>query len=309
MTRFSRDGGRDTFSREVKQELCRTAISGKSEAFWEAYALHHLLATSRGPEDTTLSAEPYVLRRLLGLVKHSGGAKLSLARSPGVSKANSTRYQIAARIEPKNWDPSTRPLFENKECRRAYLRGAFIARGSIISPVSGHHLEFALHNRKDASFIKSLLEREGFKPGLVKRRSCWVVYIKDGDSISDLLKLLGSTQCVLEYENARAKKSLKSSVQRLVNMDRANVSRSVEASMRQIEEIRFIEENMGLFKLPEALRELAYLRLENPDMSMEELGESLNPPISKSAVNHRFRRISEISKKLRARLQDGQQEQ
>jgi DNA-binding protein WhiA len=114
------------------------------------------------------------------------------------------------------------------------------------------------------------------------------------------LKTVGATKSVFDYENIRVQKSLKSSVQRLVNMDRANVGRSVEASLRQVEDIRVIDEEQGLSTLPPALRELARLRMENPDMSMEELGQALAKPASKSAVNHRFRRIAALADDMRS---------
>ncbi len=153
--------------------------------------------------------------------------------------------------------------------------------------------------RKDALLVRSLLSKENLRCGLVERRSAWVAYLKDGDDISEFLKAVGATATVLEYEDVRVMKSVKSSVQRLVNMDRANVGRSVEASLRQLEDIRLIDEERGLSSLSPALRELAQLRVENPDMSMEELGLALREPASKSAVNHRFRRLSEIAGRTR----------
>jgi len=157
----------------------------------------------------------------------------------------------------------------------------------------------ALPARKDALFVRSLLSKEGLRAGLVVRRSNWVVYLKDGDDITGFLTAVGANKSVLDYENVRAQKSLKSSVQRLVNMDRANVSRSVEASLKQLQDIRLIDEERGLSTLPAALRELARLRMENPDMSMEELGQALSVPASKSAVNHRFRRLAQIAEEIR----------
>ncbi len=174
-----------------------------------------------------------------------------------------------------------------------------MSRGSVSSPTRTHHLEMALPARKDALFVRSLLAREELRGGLVQRRSSWVVYLKDGDEISGFLTAVGASRSVLDYENVRARKSLKSSVQRLVNMDRANVGRSVEASIRQLEDIRLIDEERGLTALPPALREVARLRIQNPDMSMEELGQALTTPVSKSAVNHRMRRLAEMAQDIR----------
>jgi len=192
-------------------------------------------------------------------------------------------------------------LEANAELRRSFLRGAFLAKGYISSPNRDHHLEIALPLEKDALLVKSLLRKEGLNPGIVPRRSGWVVYLKDSDEITQLLKALGASRAVLEYENVRVQKELKASVQRLVNMDGANVSRTVNAAFTQVQDILVIDSEMGLGRLPKALRELAMLRLENPDLSMEELGKLLTPPASKSAVNHRFRRIAKIARDLKTR--------
>jgi hypothetical protein len=130
-----------------------------------------------------------------------------------------------------------------------------------------------------------------------------VVYLKDAGEICDLLKLMGASRAVFEYENVRVTKSLKSSVQRLVNMDEANVSRTVEAALRQTADIRLIDMEEGLIHLAPALNKLARLRLEHPGASMEDLGLMMVPPISKSAVNHRFRRLAKIASDLRAEME------
>ena len=130
-----------------------------------------------------------------------------------------------------------------------------------------------------------------------------MVYLKDAGEICDLLKLMGASRAVFEYENVRVTKSLKSSVQRLVNMDEANVSRTVEAALRQTADIRLIDMEEGLIHLAPALNKLARLRLEHPGASMEDLGLMMVPPISKSAVNHRFRRLAKIASDLRAEME------
>jgi len=289
----------DTFSRTVKDELARVPVDGHSAAYWEAVALRRFLPTRSNESDGTFSAEPFILRRLFYLMRQGSGVRPTMfGASPG------TRHQARGRLPPpskgENPEPPLEAVKGNPNCRRAFLRGVFLARGSVSSPVRTHHLEMALPARKDAVFIRSLLSREELGGGLIQRRSNWVVYLKDGDEISDFLTALGASKSVLDYQNVRAQKSLKISVQRLVNMDRANVGRSVEAALKQLEDIRVIDEEKGLRSLPPALRELARLRVENPDMSMEELGQALSRPTSKSAVNHRFRRIAEIAQNVRS---------
>jgi len=290
----------DTFSRTVKEELARVPVKGHSQAYWEAFALRKFLpARSRNAADGSFSAEPFVIRRLYYLMKQGSGVQASISRAiAGNRRRTGGRILPAKPGEPAG--PSLGRLKESAACRRGFLRGVFLARGSVASPARAHHLEIALPARKDALLVRSLLSKEELRCGLVGRRSAWVVYLKDGDDIAEFLKAAGATASVLKYEDMRARKSLKNSVQRLVNMDRANVGRSVEASLRQLEDIRLIDEEKGLRRLSPALRELARLRVENPDMSMEELGQTLARPASKSAVNHRFRRIAEIAAGIRA---------
>jgi hypothetical protein len=290
----------DTFSRTVKEELARTPVRGRSQAYWEAVALRRFLPRRvKGASDGSFEAEPFLIRRLYYLKKHGSGAQPSVFGTvPG------NRRRARGRIAPSSDGPAGPPpgrLRESASSRRGFLRGVFLARGSVSSPTRAHHLEMAMRARKDALLVRSLLSKEGLRSGVVERRSAWVVYLKHGDDVAEFLKAVGATVSVLEYEDVRVMKSVKSSVQRLVNMDRANVGRSVEASLRQLEDIRLIDEARGLGSLPPALRELARLRVENPDMSMEELGFALKAPASKSAVNHRFRRIAKIADELRRR--------
>jgi len=288
----------DTFSRTVKEELARVPVDGHSTAYWEAAALRRFLPARSKDGDGTFTAEPFVLRRLFYLMKQGSGVRPTVI-GPSQRGKRQARGKIPPPAQGDPAEPSLTAIRNNPSSRRAFLRGVFLARGSVSSPTRTHHLEVALPARKDALFVRSLMAKEGFRAGLVQRRSNWVVYLKDGDDITGFLTAVGASKSVLDYENVRAQKSLKSSVQRLVNMDRANVSRSVEASLKQLQDIRLIDEERGLATLPAALRELARLRMENPDMSMEELGQALSVPASKSAVNHRFRRLAAIAEEIR----------
>ena len=297
---------KDSFSGEVKEELAGVPVKGRSQAYWEALALRRFLPTKpRRAAEGLLSAEPFLIRRFYQLLKQASDLRLVLG--PDVAREPRGKRRV---ISPSDRALAAFPVGRLKEsalCRRAFLRGAFLARGYVSSPTRSYHLEIALRSSKDALLVRLLLHKEGLEAGLVRRRSSYVVYIKDGDQIAEFLKAVGAFASVLRYEDIRARKSLKGSVQRLVNMDRANVQRSVEASLRQLEDIQLIDSELGLQHLPPALREIALLRLDNPDMCMEDLGQSLSPPASKSAVNHRFRRISAIADEIRAvrkRLRD-----
>jgi len=292
---------KDTFSRAVKEELARVRPKNPRQAYWEMVALQKYLSFRSGRRPgSEIPAEPFLARRLLYLMKQCG-ADASRDASRDAPKDASRDTTKAAPQE------STSTLLSDPACRRAFLRGAFLARGSIASPNKNHHLEIALPSHEDGALVGSILDKEGLKGGLVTRRSSHVAYLKDADEIAEFLRLTGAFQAVLDYENIRARKSLMSSVLRVVNMDRANVSRAVDASIKQLRDIRLIDEEVGLAHLPAALRELARLRLAHPDLTMEELGQLLNPPASKSAVNHRFRRLGEMADDLRKR-KDGEPE-
>jgi len=291
---------RDSFSSEVKEELARVPVKGRSQAYWEAFALRRFLpARPRRSAEGSLSAEPFLIRRFYQLLKQASDLRLVVLDS-GSAKGPHKKRRVVSPSEASLAAFPVGRLRESALCRRAFLRGAFLARGYVSSPARSYHLEIALRSSKDALLVRLLLRKEGLQAGLVRRRSSHVVYIKDGDQVAEFLKAVGAFSSVLRYEDIRARKSLKGSVQRLVNMDRANVQRSVEASMRQLQDIELIDAELGLQHLPPALRDIARLRLEYPEMCMEELGQSLSPPASKSAVNHRFRRISAIANEIRA---------
>lgn len=296
---------RDTFSRLVKEELAKVEVKSRTAASWEAAALGRFLSSARNPsEEAVISADPYLIRRIYYLVKRGSGLSPSFRQKPRITGGRGTRRKIITSApRPFTQRPALGLLSRNALCRRAYLRGSFLSRGSVSSPVRSHHLEFALPEKKDALLLQSLLHKETLKAGLVQRRTSWVVYLKDAGEICDLLKLMGASRAVFEYENVRVTKSLKSSVQRLVNMDEANVSRTVEAALRQTADIRLIDMEEGLIHLAPALNKLARLRLEHPGASMEDLGLMMVPPISKSAVNHRFRRLAKIASDLRAEME------
>ena len=170
-------------------------------------------------------------------------------------------------------------------------------------PEKGYHVEMALKYRTHADDIVELLRQFHIRAGIVQRRERSVVYIKHGDEVVEFLRVIEAANALLELENTRIVRSIRNDVNRLVNAENANVSKVVEASVRQIQDIQLIDEMMGIGRLPPALREIAWLRLEYPEASLTELGTMLSPKLSKSGVNHRMRRISEIANRLR-----GQQE-
>jgi len=185
-------------------------------------------------------------------------------------------------------------------CRRAYLRGAFLAAGSISNPAGDYHLEIITNSARKAREVGSLMRHFGLKAGGFRRKGRHVVYLKEGESIAAFLKLAGAHAGLLEFENARVLREVKGDVNRRVNCETANLNRTVEAACRQLESIRHLDERLGLGRLPAGLRETAFLRLQNPEATLAELGEMMDPRVSKSAVNHRLRRLVELAARLEA---------
>ena len=191
-------------------------------------------------------------------------------------------------------------MVKDDEERRAYIRGAFIGGGSISNPEKTYHLEFVTHSEEYAVDLSKLINSYGLNSKVIQRKNSYIIYIKEGEQIVDLLNIIGAHSCLLELENIRIMKEMRNNVNRLVNCETANLSKTVNAAVRQVESIKLIQSQIGLQRLPKNLREIAELRLNYPDESLKELGEMLDPPVGKSGVNHRLRKIEKIAEELRA---------
>ena len=187
--------------------------------------------------------------------------------------------------------------------QKEFLRINFIYFGSIADPERFYHMEFVYDTREEAEGIQSLIAGFGITPGIVERKGRYVVYIKDSEAISDMLNLLGAYDSLMKFENIRILKGMREDVQRKVNCETANLQKTVSAAVRQTQDIQYIEAHMGLGNLPESLREVASLRLGNPQATLRELAEAMVPPMGKSGVNHRLRRLSLIAEELRRKEQ------
>lgn len=190
-------------------------------------------------------------------------------------------------------------LIRDACCRRAFLRGCFLASGSMSDPEKNYHLEFVCAYEKQAQLILKVIASFEIEAKMVLRKKYYVVYIKEGESIVDLLNVMEAHVSLMSFENLRILKEMRNSINRRVNCEAANITKTVNAASRQVESIMFIKEHGGLKQLPVQLLEMAELRLENPDLPLKELGALLDPPVGKSGVNHRLRKIGEIADKLR----------
>jgi len=187
-------------------------------------------------------------------------------------------------------------LLTSKCCRRAYLRGCFLAGGSISNPdTNGYHLEIATELLFHAENVQTMLREQGIKSGIVSRKQQYVVYVKDSEQIASMLSIIGSSQGRLSFENTRLFKELRNRVNRMVNCETANVNKTVDASQRQVAAIRYLMASRGIESLSPGLRQMARLRMEFPEATLDELGLAANPPLSKSAVNYRLRRLQELA--------------
>lgn len=189
-------------------------------------------------------------------------------------------------------------------CKRAFLRGVFLSIGSMSNPEKGYHLEFVCETEKQADQIQEVLATFEIQAKIVQRKKYQVVYIKESEEIVELLNVIGAHVALMNLENLRILKDMRNSINRRVNCEAANITKTVNAATKQIEDIEFIKDHFGFENLSEQLREMAEVRLDYPDATLKELGELLEPKVGKSGVNHRLRKLGELAE----RLKEGRQE-
>ena len=201
--------------------------------------------------------------------------------------------------EPEPEDTVKGLLIQQSCCKRAYIRGAFLAGGSISDPNKSYHFEIVCRSIPQAEQLRDVINSFDMDAKIVARKKYQVVYLKEGSQIVDILNIMEAHVALMNLENVRILKEMRNSVNRKVNCETANISKTVNAAVKQLADIEYIRETAGLSYLPENLKEMALLRLEYPDSPLAELGTYLNPPVGKSGVNHRLRRISEMADSLR----------
>jgi cell division protein WhiA len=193
-------------------------------------------------------------------------------------------------------------LIKKKCCKRSYLRGAFLAGGSVNNPeTSSYHLEIASLYKEHNDSLCELMNTFGLNSKTLERKKGYITYLKEAEKITEFLNIVGAHNSLLRFEDVRIVRDMRNSVNRLVNCETANLNKTIGASLRQVENIRFIDRTVGLQILPEKLREIAELRMNYTEVTLKELGEMVSGgTISKSGINHRLRKIDEIAEKLRA---------
>ena len=208
-------------------------------------------------------------------------------------------------LETLKWKPgqlgtdrASSLLLEKTCCKRAFIRGAFLAAGSISDPNKSYHFEIVCMTMEQAVQLQELMNSFETDAKIVERKGHYIVYLKEGSQIVDMLNVMEAYVSLMNLENVRILKEMRNSVNRKVNCETANISKTVNAAVKQIEDIIKIRDTIGFDNLPVHLKEMALLRLEYPDAPLKELGNYIDPPVGKSGVNHRLRRLSEIAENL-----------
>ena len=198
----------------------------------------------------------------------------------------------------KMWDMNS-SMKQDEQLARLCIREAFIKSGSMNDPNKKYHLEIMFKTKKKAEEMQTLLNNFNINAKVIKREKDYMLYLKDGEEISEFLALIGANSSVIKFEEIRVLKETRNDINRLVNCETANLNKTINAAVKQIEDIKLIKKKRKFSNLPENLQEIAELRIANPDVSLVELGKMLSEPIGKSGVNHRLKKISEIAEDLR----------
>ncbi|MBE3102075.1 MAG: DNA-binding protein WhiA [Firmicutes bacterium] len=310
-----------SFSSKAKSEICRTSAGKSCCKLAELAALIHTSGTIHlgGKEQVNLKVSTenaFIARRIFMLLKdlYQVNAEVLVRRNRRLRKNNSFVMHITQSSTPRKILEDTfilyrdsngnmgihseiaEQLIRKKCCKKAYLRGAFLGGGSVSDPEKAYHLEFIAHSEDYGESLCKLIMEFDLHAKLIERKNNYVVYLKEGEHIVNLLSLIGAHTALLNLENIRIYKGIRNNINRIVNCETANLSKTVNASVRQTDNIEYIKDKIGFMNLPASLREIAELRLEYPDASLKELGEMLSPVVGKSGINHRLRKLDKIAK-------------
>ena len=293
-----------SFSADVKQELCRAPMSRKCCAQAEAYGILLYCNTFSSGEIRIITESDALAQRLPSLFKKA--FQVTFDRLPDGEGKHifliTDPEKLAAVQQVFGNDQRALALhinfgvLEENCCRISFLRGAFLSGGSVTDPQKGYHLELSTSHQSVSREMVALMRDLDLEPKDAPRKGNAVIYFKQSDRIEDFLTSIGAPISAMEVMNAKLEKDLRGSVNRRVNCDAANLDKAVEAAQGQIEAIRILEENGILATLPEKLREVARLRQEHPADTLVQLAGRCDPPITKSALNHRLRKLIEMSK-------------
>ncbi|MFR6219057.1 MAG: DNA-binding protein WhiA [Enterocloster bolteae] len=317
-----------SFSSKVKDELSRQLSPARHCQIAEIAAIISLCGKIIISEEDHYAIKIHtenvaVARKYFTLLKKTFNIRTDVSIRSGINPGRSRTYIVAVREHEEalkvlqavklinsqgeigeNLSLIRNVVLQNACCRRAFIRGAFLAAGSISAPEKFYHFEIVCPTEPKAEQLKNIIATFDIEAKIVPRKKYYVVYIKEGSQIVDILNVMEAPVSLMELENIRIVKEMRGSVNRQVNCETANINKTVSAAVKQIEDIRFIQSVAGLSGLPESLQEMARIRLERPEATLKELGEALEPPVGKSGVNHRLRKLSLVAEELRQQFPD-----
>ena len=302
-----------SFSSDIKKELCKTENSDAAELYAECYGLLLFCKRFTG-KSIIFSTESHnaagrfsqlissvfgvIAEQATALTGRHGGSKLFTVTVPLESDCEKiykhfgyTGKEVSRRIN--------RAVLENEESVSAFLRGAFLSCGFVNNPQKDYHLELAVPYKNlcnDLVKVISEIDQLSYNLKIVERKGVYVAYLKDSEQISDFLAYINAPLASMQIIEAKILKGIRNNANRKANSEVANIKKTVTAAMEQIAAIEKIRDTIGLESLNDDLRQLAQLRLDNPDLSLRSLGEMLSPPISRSGVNHRMKKLLELGK-------------
>ena len=311
-----------SFSREVKDELSRQTTNARHCNIAEIAAIISLcgriVITERDMYSVKIQSENISLaRKYFTLLKKTFNIVAEITIRQNVNLKSKRMYIVtvnkheeamkilqASKLLNKSGDIEENMSVDNLVmmnpcCKRAFIRGAFLAAGSISTPEKFYHFEIVCNTYEKAKQLANIINIFEIDAKIVERKRHFVVYIKEGSSIVDILNVMEAHISLMNLENVRILKEMRNSVNRKVNCETANINKTVAAAVKQIEDIKYIQDTVGFKELSPQLREMAQVRLDNPDASLKELGTLLSPPVGKSGVNHRLRKLSEFATQIK----------
>ena len=300
-----------SFSFETKNELCRLPVQRRCCAQADAYGILLYCHTFSSSEVRIITENPHFAARLPRLFQRAFDLRFDRQPDPNREEAGKMVFQITERekldhiIDLLGYDPRQSlalhinfAMVEEECCRASFLRGCFFAGGSITDPSKRYHLELTGSHLQASRELEVLLRESGYPPKSVTRNGSVVTYFKQSDQIEDFLTLIGAPVAAMHIMSTKLEKGIRNSVNRRLNCDSANLDKAVEAAQSQGAAIRRLEAAGRLKDLPDKLRETAALRLEYPELSLSELAETFDPPVTKSCLNHRLRKLVELAEGL-----------
>lgn len=312
-----------SFSSEVKEELYGRIGSSRHCQLAEIAAIinsaGYIAKDSAGHLTLYIQADnDLVVRKFFTLLKKAFNIRTSFLKELGDVKENGRIYRPvmtegdelyallgAVRLLDGQGNVRKAPcgvspmVTRNSCCKRAFLRDSFLCLGSISDPNKGYHLEYVCDSEIQATQLQEMIESFDIEARIVRRKKYYVLYVKEGTGIVDLLNIMEAPVSLMNLENLRIVKEMRNSINRRVNCEVANITKTVNAATKQIEDITYIRDHYGLDNLPVSLHEMAEVRLEHPDATLVELGRLLDPTVGKSGVNHRLRKLSDLADKIR----------